>query len=116
MRNPLLAGLLVLLLGSPLVAGAAKGPLKRTNTVQGFHTLTYKVRFEPGKPAVVVVQGDGDSPLVLVVVDAQGKRVTADVKNNDRPAVRFTPTSGEPYLLKIANRGGVPNRFQLKTN
>src|SRR5262245_12913997 len=116
MRSHYLAGLLVLLLGTSAFAGAARGPLKRTNTVQGFQTLTYKVRFEPGKPAVVVVQGDGDSPLVLVVVDAEGRRVAGDVKNNDRPGVRFTPSSNEPYSLKVSNRGGVPNRFVLRTN
>jgi hypothetical protein len=116
MRNPLIAGLLFLMLGASVLAGSAKGPLKRTNTVQGFQTLTYKVRFEPGKPAVVIVQGDGDSPLILLIVDSEGKRVTADVKNIDRPAVKFTPTSAEPYFLKIRNRGGVPNRFLLRTN
>jgi hypothetical protein len=116
MRTTLLAALLVLTLGSPLFAGAVNGPRNRTNTVQGFHTMTYKIRFEPGKTAVVEVQGDGDSPLILVVVDPQGKRVVSDVKNNDRPKVRFTPTSQEPYSLKIMNRGGVPCSFRLRTN
>ena len=116
MRNILIAALLALVLGTSAFAGVLAGPMKRTNTVQGFQTLSYRVKLEPGKLMVVVVQGDGDSPLELRIVDSDGKRVAFDVKNNDRPAVRFTPTSDKPYLLRITNRGGVPVRFQLKTN
>jgi hypothetical protein len=38
------------------------------------------------------------------------------MKNTDRFELKWTPTSSEPYAIKIKNRGGVPIRFQLKTN
>jgi hypothetical protein len=96
-------------------AGAAKGVLKKVYTVQGFHVRTIKVAFTPDEPAVVTVQGDGDTALRLVVLDARGKRV-AGAKAGDKGRVRWTPTSSEPYRIKVYNRGGVPNRFLLRTN
>jgi hypothetical protein len=114
MRSTIL--LTLLLFSSNAFAGAAAGPAARTNTVQGFHTMTFTMRFAPGRPAVVTVQGDGDTPLELVVLDARGKRVAADAKNGDRPSVRWTPAGAEPYRVKVINRGGVPNRISLRTN
>jgi hypothetical protein len=116
MRTTVAAALLALAAAAPIQAGAAPKAVRHTGTVQGFHTMTFKVRFQAGQPAVVVVQGDGDTPLALVVLDAHGKRVAADAVNVDRPAVRWTPASAEPYQVKVVNRGGVPNRFLLRTN
>jgi hypothetical protein len=112
----LFAGVVLLGTTVPAEAGASKGSIKRVATVQGFYSITYKVAFKPGKPAVVLVQGDGDTALSLVILDPQGKRVTSDSKNGDKPSVRWTPTTDEPYQIKIYNRGGVPNRFLLRTN
>jgi hypothetical protein len=110
------AGLLVAVLAAPGWAGAARGPVRRTLTVQGFHTMTLRLSFQPGQAAVVDVQGDGDSPLVVLVLDAQGRRVALDRRNPDRLNVRWTATSGAAYQIKVVNRGGVPNRFALRTN
>jgi hypothetical protein len=53
---------------------------------------------------------------VLVVLDAQGKRVAIDSRNPDRPTVRWTPQATGVYQIKVFNRGGVPNRVALRTN
>jgi hypothetical protein len=108
---------LVLLAGcAEAFAGRVPGPGKKTAHVQGFDVVTYNVKFAPNKPAVVTVVGDGDSPLAVGVFDSKGKPVVVDVKNTDRFELKWTPTSSEPYAIKIKNRGGVPIRFQLKTN
>jgi hypothetical protein len=111
-----LAALLLAGLALPAQAGATKGPVRKTYTVQGFHTLTVKVAFQAGKPATVQVQGDGDTPLGIVVLDADGKRVAVDGKNPDNPSARWVPTQQGTYRIKIVNRGGVPNRIILRTN
>ncbi len=116
LMRTIVAGLLLAVLALPGWAGAARGPVRRSATVQGFHTLTLRLAFQPGQPAVVQVQGDGDSPLAVVVLDAQGRRVALDTRNPDRPTVRWTATTGAAYQIKIVNRGGVPNRFLLRTN
>jgi hypothetical protein len=97
-------------------AGAAPGPASRSTSVQGFHSVSYKITFAAGAPAVIRVTGDGDTQLALVVYDAAGKRVTADTRLNDVLTVRFTPAARGTYQVRIVNRGGVPNRFVLKTN
>jgi hypothetical protein len=102
--------------GRQAEAGAVKGAIKRVNTVQGFHVMTYKVTFEPGHLAVVTVQGDGDTALAVVILDAQGRRVAAGRKVGEVSRVRWTPASNGPYRIRIHNRGGVPNRFLLQTN
>jgi hypothetical protein len=97
-------------------AGAADGPLKRVSTVQSFSSRTYKVAFVPGKKAVVQVQGDGDTMLALVVLDHEGRRIAVSSKNEDKHTLRWMPATREPYQIKVYNRGGVPNRFRLRTN
>jgi hypothetical protein len=109
----LLVAVIPLMLPLPAHAGRALGPMRAVRTVQGFHTMTFKVRFTPGQPATVTVQGDGDTPLSLVVLDAQGRRVAGDTRPGDRFQLRWTPTSPELYQIKVSNRGGVPNRFRL---
>jgi hypothetical protein len=111
----LLAFLLLGGLGGVVEAGAANGSQERTHTVQAFRGVAYKMAFTPGQIAFVSVQGDGDTDLALVIYDAQGKRVTA-TKTGESPSIRWTPTSTAPYQIRIYNRGGVPNRFILKTN
>jgi hypothetical protein len=112
----LFAGVILVGAALPTEAGAARGSLKRVATVQGFGSVTFKVAFKPGHKAVVVVQGDGDTTLALVVLNHQGHRVGVSSKNADKHVLRWTPDSSEPYQIKVFNRGGVPNRFLLRTN
>jgi hypothetical protein len=111
-----LAGLLLVALVLPIRAGANNGPFRKTVTVQGFQSYTIRVSFQAGKPAQVQVEGDGDTPLSLVILDAQNRRVASDSRDPDRPSVRFTPTSQGTYKIKIINRGGVPNQVVVRTN
>jgi hypothetical protein len=97
-------------------AGAVPGPVSRSHSVQGFHNVAYKVTFAAGAPATIRVTGDGDTRLSLVVFDANGRRVTSDTRANDVLSVRFTPARQQTYQVRVYNKGGVPNRFSLKTN
>jgi hypothetical protein len=97
-------------------AGAVPKPASRSRSVQGFHNVTYKITFAAGAPATIRVAGDGDTRMALVVFDAGGRRVAADTRANDVLTVRFTPARQGTYQVRVINRGGVPNRFSLKTN
>jgi hypothetical protein len=112
----LCAGTVLLGTTLPVQAGADNGPLKRVATVQSFSSVTFKVAFTPDEKAVVVVQGDGDTTLAVVILDHKGRRVAASTKNVDKHTLRWTPDSDERYQIKVYNRGGVPNRFQLRSN
>jgi hypothetical protein len=115
-RRAVVAGLLALCLAGPSLAGATKGPVRVGGLVQGFQGVKTKLSFKPGQQAVVTVEGDGDSPLALVVLDARGRRVVADTRNTDRLTVRWAPRGREPYVIAVINRGGVPNRFVMRSN
>ena len=104
------------LASAPLQAGARPGPVRKLLTVQGFHTLTVPVAFQPGQSAVVTVQGDGDTVLAVAVVSPAGKVVAADARTGAVNTVRFVPRESGTYQIKVLNRGGVPNRFALRTN
>jgi len=95
-------------------AGSSRGPINKVYIVQGFQVVTIKVLLRPRPSAVVNVLGDGDTNLDLVVLDSQGHRVGVDARPTDRCTVRWPPRAREPYTVKIYNRGGVPNRFQLR--
>ena len=117
LTQAVLAGLLLAVLALPTLAGGAGGPVHHTATVQGFQTKTVRLTFVPGRPAVVRLKGDGDTPLGLIVQDAHGRQVARVGRDPDhQPTVRWTPTSAGPYLIKIVNRGGVPARVLLRTN
>jgi hypothetical protein len=118
LARPLSALLLVGLLASagPAWAGSPTGPVRRQHTVYGFHILTVKIAFQAGQPAVVRITGDGDTNLALGVFDSRGKSVGSDLRPTNCCAVRWMPASSEVYTIKVYNRGGVPNRFQLRTN
>src|SRR5262245_55411850 len=112
-----LAAFLLMALSLPILAGAAGGPARRTATVQGFQTKTLRMTFEPGRPVVLRLKGDGDTPLGLMILDAQGHQIARVGSSPDaRTTARWTPKSAGPYVIKIVNRGGVPTRFVVRTN
>jgi hypothetical protein len=107
---------LALVLATAADAGRSAGPASKVFLVQGFKALAIKVKFRGNEPAAVQVVGDGDSPLAVAVFDKDGARVVADTKNTDRFTVRWTPAEEQTFTVRVYNRGGVPNRFLLKTN
>ena len=107
---------LALCLAGHAGAGPVRGAVNVTRTVQGFRALVFKTGFHPGQPAVVVVHGDGDTNLDLYVYDSQRRLVAKDTGPTDRCRVSWTPQGDEPYTIRVVNRGGVPNRFRLRTN
>lgn len=112
-RWPLAALLAAAVVGSA-AAEPKGGSFERTNTVQGFYTMTYRIKFVAGKPAVVEIDGDGDTPLALVIEDEKGGKVASDYSDPDSPRATWTPAAEGPFAIKIVNRGGVPNRFRMK--
>src|SRR5262245_18285950 len=86
-------------------AGRLKGPASKVFTVQGFHSPSLKVQFKPNEQADVQVIGVGDAPLAVVILAPDGKRITADTRNTDRFVLRWSPSTTQPYLVKVYNRG-----------
>jgi hypothetical protein len=110
------AAVCLLLLVPAAEAGRVKGPASKVFLVQGFRSLTLKVKFKPNEPASIQVIGDGDAPLAVVILGPDGKRVTADTRNTDSFVLRWNAQAAQSYQVKVYNRGGVPVRFRLSSN
>ena len=69
----------------------------------------YSSTCQPGRPAQVVVSGDGAAPLLVYVFDAAGNCVAWDDESigswSDDRVVPFVPTSRGPYEIEIRNGG-----------
>jgi hypothetical protein len=110
------AGLAVPALTPPVQAGADGGPKYGTAVVRAYDTNTHVVRFEGGKPAMVVVRGDGDTDLDLYVYDETGRLVGQDVDPTDFCLVTWTPRWTGTFTIRVVNLGDVYNRYTIGTN
>ena len=73
----------------------------------------YSSTCQPGRPAQVIVSGDGASPLLVYVYDAAGNCVAWDDESigswSDDRVVPFVPAGRGPYEIEIRNGGIYPN-------
>lgn len=79
-------------------------------------TDAYKITFEGGETAQVVVSGDGDTDLDLFVYDQNGNLVVSDTDTGDDCLVEWKPVWTGPFTVKVKNLGGVYNEYVLVTN
>lgn len=96
--------------------GAVGGPCRQVEILRPNHYITYNVNFVANSLAEVAVQGDGDTDLDLYVYDSNGNLVASDEDYSDDCYVNWVPKWTGRFVVKIVNRGGVPNRFVVVTN
>jgi hypothetical protein len=123
--------LILLLAASSLAAGAKEGPMRWSTRKTGDArwqpalvvpaarddqtpgVLTLRIEFKANEPARFVVIGDGDSPLEIIVQDAQGREVTRDGDSSkmmsDLRSCSWTPARAETYTILLVNRGKLEN-------
>ena len=112
----MLATLALVLAGSAAFAGAVGGPKSNTDRVQANDTDRYEVEFRGGEQARVVVDGDGDTDLDLYIYDQNDNLITKDDDNTDYCICTWTPKWTGKFTIKVVNRGGVYNVYDLETN
>lgn len=95
--------------------GRAAGPRVSTNLIRAGEQRRFSELFRAGVPAVVYVEGDGDSDLTLVVGGSRGIACN-DASAGDVKLCAWTPQVSEPVSVEVANVGPVQNRFILGTN
>ena len=96
--------------------GRAGGPKVSTARLGAGGVHRYGEAFDPARPAVVYVEGDGDSDLALTVRDAAGSATCAQAGPGDIKICSWTPRAGGAYRIEIANRGVVDDRYAFATN
>lgn len=93
--------------GGPQVSKARLGP-------GGIHQ--YGETFQIGHPAVVYVEGDGDTDLTLVVRDPFGGPACVQGGPGDVKMCAWTVSRGGRYAVEVRNPGQVDNAYALATN
>lgn len=96
--------------------GATKDYEVLTTTVKAHSTDVYKVQFRGGETAIVVVSGDGDTDLDLMVYNPSGDLVASDTDSTDDCVVSWTPSRTQTYTIKVKNYGSVYNRYRMAVN
>ena len=112
----MLATLAMVLAGSAAFAGADGGPKSANERVNANSADRYEIVFRGGEQARVVVDGDGDTDLDLYIYDENGNLITKDDDNTDYCICTWTPKWTGKFTIKVVNRGGVYNVYDLETN
>jgi hypothetical protein len=95
--------------------GAVGGGKTTTTVVDNRAVDNFKVRFEGGEPARIVVSGDGDSDLDLYVYDENDNLVCSDNDSSDDMICSWTPRWTGTFKVRVRNMG-MANRYTLVTN
>lgn len=96
--------------------GRQGGPRVSTGRVPAGLSHRFAERFEPGRPAVVYLEGDGDTDLTLQVRAPGGGIACQDASPGDVKMCSWTAREGGGYAVEVLNRGRVENRYALATN
>lgn len=95
--------------------GAVGGPGRKFTVVSRNSTDVYRVRFNGGEPALVLVSGDGDSDLDLFIQDENGNEVCSDDDATDDMVCRWTPRWTGQFTVRVKNLG-MANQYTIVHN
>lgn len=91
--------------------GRSAGPRVTQALIGGGRQHSFVETFRAGQPAVVYIEGDGDTNLTLRVGTA-----CRDIRPGDVKICAWTPVKSEVVRVEIGNAGKVDNRVILGTN
>jgi hypothetical protein len=96
--------------------GALSGPAGGTYQVQAGVTDTFTVAFKAGEGAMVVVMGDGDTDLDLLIYDENGNLIVKDDGRSDQCLVSWVPRWTGNFRIHVRNLGIVYNKYSIAHN
>lgn len=91
--------------------GRTQGPRVSQALIRGGERRSFSETFHAGRPAVVYIEGDGDTNLTLKVGAA-----CRDFRPGDVKICSWTPARSEKVTVEIGNAGRVENRVILGMN
>ena len=102
--------------GALAAPGRVGGEGSADTRVLAHSTDVFHIRFEGGKPAEIVVNGDGDTDLDLYVYDENDNLIVSDTDALDLCIANWTPRWTGTFRVEVKNLGDVYNRYSLRTN
>lgn len=94
-------------------ASPVGGEMYHADQVQARTSDWYAITFRRGEAATIVVSGDGDTDLDLLVYDEHGHAIAADVDDGDDCVVRFFPRKSGTFRVEVRNLGYVSNVYRM---
>lgn len=95
--------------------GSSGGPKRGMSVVALRGVDRYTIQFDGGRPATVVISGDGDSKLDLYVYDADDRLICRRDGLGDDAICLWTPRWTGPFTVRVVNRG-VASNYASATN
>ena len=100
-------------LTSPAAASPSSGVKYDVHRVEGYSTDTFYVSFWGGEEGAILISGDGDTDLDLLVFDEYGNLVGSDTDRSDDCVVRLLPRWTGTFRIEVRNLGHVYNQYQI---
>ena len=79
-------------------------------------TDTYRLNFNGGERAEILITGDHDTDLDLYVYDENGNDICKDVDSTDTMYCKWNPRWTGEFRIEIKNLGSISNIYTLQTN
>jgi hypothetical protein len=99
-----------------LSRGAYGGAKRTVDMVSPLATDEFHITFRGEEVARTALSGDGDTRLDLYIYDESGHLVHSQVGPGDDCLATWVPRWTGPFVIRIVNRGLLPNRYVLVTN
>ena len=96
--------------------GAKKGPVVGVYELDGQNYLTFEVKFEGNKIAIVAATGDGNADIDLFIMDKDKNIVVKDDAEDYKCLTMWYPEKTAKYYIVVANRGTNATKFAVATN
>lgn len=103
-------------LDAQLPRGRIEAAAAATSDLSAGQTDVWQIAFFGESYAEIALLGDGDSNLDLVVTDAEGKLICADLSASDQVFCDFVPARNGFFTISVANTGTAVNSYKLLTN
>jgi hypothetical protein len=101
---------------NPGFAGAYEGPKIGSYVIDERCIDKFEIKFYGGEEARVAVRGDGDTDLDLYVRDIYGNLIACDEGPTDTCFVSWVPKWTGTFVIRVVNRGYIPNEYAIATN
>ena len=97
--------------------GRTKGAVSgHRDRVLARSTDSYKLKFDGGRLAEILIKGDHDTDLDLYVYDENNHEICKDTDSTDTMYCKWTPRWTGTFTIKIKNLGSISNIYTLATN
>ncbi|MEO9459797.1 MAG: hypothetical protein ABJE63_01575 [Lentilitoribacter sp.] len=96
--------------------GLVGSPATHEDSVRAGRTDVYTLEYEGGRPAEILVIGDGDTDLDLTVYDEDDNFICDDDDSTDTMYCEWRPRWTGEFRIEIKNLGDVYNDYVFMTN